>query len=39
VAVMLAEDSHPLVSRQLAGAIQEYVAHHLDDDLTRPVAS
>ena len=39
VAVMLAEEAHPQVNRQLAGAIQEYVTHHLDDDLTRPAAS
>lgn len=39
VAVMLAEEAHPLVNRQLAGAIQEYVTRHLDDDLTKTVAS
>ncbi|WP_235285164.1 hypothetical protein [Thalassospira sp. HJ] len=39
VAVMLADDAHPLVNRQLASAIQKYVAHQFDDDLTKPAAS
>lgn len=30
VAIMLAEDSHPLVSRKLAGVIQDYVSQNLD---------
>ena len=39
VAGMLAESAHPLVSRQLAAAIQDYVSQNLDDDLTEAAAS
>lgn len=39
VAVMLAENSHPLVRRQLAGVIQEYVTQNLEDDLTGAITN
>ncbi|MCC9621517.1 LysR substrate-binding domain-containing protein [Thalassospira sp. MA62] len=39
VAMMLTDGSHPLVNHQLARTIQEYVAQHLDDHLTKPAAS
>ena len=39
VALMLAEASHPLVDRQLAIVIQDYLNRNLDDDLTRQAAS
>ena len=39
VALMLTENAHPMVSRQLASSIQEYVSQNLDDNLTRQAAS
>ncbi|NIZ01035.1 LysR substrate-binding domain-containing protein [Thalassospira lucentensis] len=39
VALMLSEASHPLVDRQLATVIQDYLNQNLDDDLTKQAAS
>jgi DNA-binding transcriptional LysR family regulator len=39
VALMLADDSHPLVNRKLAGEIQKYVAQQFEDGLTNPAAN
>ncbi|WP_417829253.1 LysR family transcriptional regulator [Thalassospira sp.] len=39
VALMIKEGSHPLISRQLASHIQDFVHQKLDDDLTRQAAS
>ena len=40
VALMLSDASHPLVDRQLAAAIQNFVSEYVvDDDLTKRAAS